>query len=124
MRHVDHVDPHGARLDPMRDAERPLDVEREDTSAKTVYRVVRHPDDFFFVVELDHDSDGAEDLFADDLHARLAVREDGRLDKVPRGPFALAPEMKRRTLLLAFFDVPNHALKISASNAEEKRIAD
>jgi hypothetical protein len=45
-----------------------------------------------FVMELDDNADGAEDLFLDDLHIRLRVREDRRLNEVALVAKALATE--------------------------------
>lgn len=52
----------------------------------------------------------AEDLLLRDLHRRLDVGEDGRLDEVALGAVALAAEVDRRALVLAGLDVRRDAV--------------
>lgn len=52
----------------------------------------------------------AEDLLLGNLHGRLDVREDGRLDEVALGAVTSAAKVDRRTLVLAGLDVRRNAV--------------
>ena len=59
---VDAVDPDSSGL--------------EDCGGKTIKGIVRPADDIFLVLKLDKNTNGAEDLFLDNLHVRLSVGEN------------------------------------------------
>jgi len=64
-----------------------------------------------FILELDQNTDGTEDLFSDNLHIWLGLGEDRRVDEVPLIAKALASQMDLRTLLLSGIDVTHDTLK-------------
>lgn len=93
------VDPRGTGVQPVRDAQCLIDVLAEDGRGKTVVRVVRLPNDVFFVVELHYNADGTKDLLTHDLHVRVRVREDRGLDEVALSPEALTTKMQCCSIL-------------------------
>ena len=107
---VHAVDPDGAGLEPVGGADGLVEVAGEDGGSETVDGVVRLVDDVVLVLELDDDTDGAEDLLLDNLHVRLDVGEDGRLDEVALGADTGTAVVERRALLLARLDVAHDAL--------------
>ena len=104
------VDPGRSGMQPVCNAQGPVDALAEDGGGETVVRVVRLPDDVVLVVELDNDTDGAEDLLAHDLHVGLCLGEDGGLDEEAFGAVALAAEVDLCALLFARVDVVHDAL--------------
>lgn len=105
------VDPCGTGVQPVRDAECLIDVFAEHGRGKTVVRVVRLPNDVFFVVELHNDADGTEDLLTHDLHVRVRVREDRGLDEVALSPEALTTKMQCCSILDTGVNVAHDTLR-------------
>ena len=67
-----------------------VDVLREHRGREAVHGVVRLAEHVLVVLELDDDTDGAEDLLAHDAHVRFGVGEDRGLDPVSFVTVALA----------------------------------
>jgi len=82
--------PNSASLQPVRRFNGPINILREYCARQAIGSIVCLPDDVLIVVELDNNSDRSEDLLAHDLHAGLAVGEDGRFDEIPFGAVTLA----------------------------------
>lgn len=76
IRIITAIHPHHARLHPTRNPMRPLHIPGEHRRAETVARVIRHLDRLVLGGESGDRDDGAEDLFAVDLHAGGDVGED------------------------------------------------
>ena len=74
-------------------------------------RIVGLSDDVFFVMELDDNTDGSENLLPDNLHVGLGVGEDGGLDKVTLIPEPGSSKVDGRALLLARVDVSHDTLQ-------------
>ena len=87
-----------------------VDVLREYCSRKTVHAVVRLADDIVVVLELDHNSDWAEDLLLDDLHLSCRLREDRGLDEVALRTPAGTAEVNGRASFPSGVDVAHDAL--------------
>ena len=114
---VTYVD--AARLERMPNPERALDVLREEIGRETVHGVVRELDDFLLVFELDDDRDRPKDLLLRDLHARLHVGKNSRLDEVPVFAELLSPNMDIRAFLLARFNITHYSLQRDVSGDME-----
>lgn len=111
MQAVHTVDPRSPRLQPMRCIDRPVQILRENSSSQAVDRIVRLLDHFVFVLEFDHDADGTEDLFLDDLHAGGDVGEDGGFYEETFGSLSFAADCDRGTCVFAGLDVGHYALR-------------
>jgi hypothetical protein len=68
----------------------------------------------FFRLELDDHSNRAEDLFLHDLHVRLAIRENRRLNEVSLRLEATSTKMNSGALLLSRFYVSHDTLEVVA----------
>jgi hypothetical protein len=77
--HADGIDSNHTGIDVGGEAQRLVDVLREDTRHEAVVRVVGLLDDLFLRLELVEDGDGAEDLVLGDLGVVGRVLEDGGL---------------------------------------------
>ena len=83
MHEVEHVHPQRPRLQLIRDPHRALIILRMDPRRQPIRRIVRLPDNLLLIGELMHGDHRAENLLLHNPHARLDVREDGRLDPIP-----------------------------------------
>jgi hypothetical protein len=115
IRIITRINPHHARLDPLRHPMRPRDILREDRAAKPVGSIVRHLQRLPLGLEASDHDERTEDLFAEDLHAGLHIREDGRCDEeaFPRGGAlgeCLAARDERGAFFFAGFDEAKDAL--------------
>ena len=109
-RQLKKAHPNSPSANLMSHIQRALNIAREHSSSEAVRGVVRLAYDVRVVLELDDDADGPEDLLAHDLHVRLDVREDRRLDEEALAAVAVAAEVHFRTVLLAGVDVGHDAL--------------
>jgi len=57
-----------------------VDVLGEDSSGESVNGVIRLANNIFLVLELDDDTNGAKDFLLNNLHIRLGVGENRRLN--------------------------------------------
>lgn len=104
------INPRRPRLELMREPEPPTNILREHRRGQPIKRIVRLFQHVGFVLELDHDTDGPEDLFLDDSHVRRRVGEDGGLDPVPFFAVTDAAELERCAFGFAGLDVGHDAL--------------
>ena len=108
---VSAVDPSGTSVQPVSDTQSTVDALAEHGGRKTIVGVVRLLDDIVFVMELDDDTDGAEDLLTHDLHVGLRLSEDSWLDEEAFCSVAFATEVHLRARLLTRVDVVHDALR-------------
>jgi hypothetical protein len=93
-------------------------VDWRDASVISFYSRLRRTsivglfDDVVIILELDDDTNGAEDLLFDNPHVGFRLREDGRGDKVPFAAYGLASKVDLSTVGLARIDVPQDALHV------------
>lgn len=64
----------------------------------------------FLGLEFANDGDGTKDLFPDDLHVRLALREDGRLNEISLRPVSVASVLHLGTFALSGLNVSENFL--------------
>lgn len=95
----------------MCDRESTLDVLGEHICCQSVDRIVCNTHDVVIVCEADDRSNWTENFLTHDLHVRLAVGEDRRVQIMARLPNAGASKVESRSFFLASFDVPYDALK-------------
>ena len=110
------VDPDAARLDGVGDTESTVDILCPDRAAEAVIAVIGHLDHFFFCLEFDDDSDGAEDLFAGNAHIVRSIgdecrlHEDAVLERTVSCPFTAAGD--GRTFFFGEFDIGEDLIEL------------
>lgn len=104
------VDPDSTSLETLHDADATVEVIGVDSRGKTVSGLIAELDGLLLGGELGNGADGAENLLLHNLHVRLDVAEDGRLDKVSLVTVALTTNLNSGTLLLAGLDVVHDAV--------------
>lgn len=110
------VDPDGARLQPVADADGRVEVLCVDRRGKAVRGVVAELDGILLGLELRNGADGAENLLLHDLHVLRHVGKDGGLDEVALVAVALTTRHHSRALLLARLDVAHDALVLQLAD--------
>ena len=103
--HVVAVDPDGAGLEGVADADGGVEVRGVDGGGETVGGVISETDNLVLVLELGDGADGAENLLLHDLHLGADIAEDGGLDEVALVTVALTTNLDGGTLLLSDLDV-------------------
>lgn len=68
----------------------------------------------FLSLKLDYDTNGSENFLLDDLHIRLSVREDGRLDEIALLAVSLPTNVNRRAVLFSGLDIFHDALVVDS----------
>ena len=116
VQYIATVHPSRPSLESVRSIQRTGDILGEDGSSETVEGIVRLVNNILLVLELDHDTDGAEDLLLDDLHIRLGVRKDRRLNG-PDGRISSGAAWRRRGCK-AYLDEVTHFPKAFAANVD------
>lgn len=106
------VHPNGTSTKVMSGLESSANISREYGCGETVHAVVGHLNDVCFILELDNDDDGAEDLIFNNGHARLGVCEDGRLDVVSLFAVLLSAEVDGSTFILALLNVTHDTIEL------------
>lgn len=110
MNLVRTINPRRPRLQLMRESQSPTNILRKHRRRQSIQRIVRLSQHIGFVLELDNDTDGPEDLFLDDAHVWLRVGEDGGFDPVAFFAVTDAAELDCCAFGFAGFDVGHDAL--------------
>lgn len=104
------INPRRPRLKSMHEPQFPRNILHEHRCCEPRQWMVRLSKHVGVVLELDHDTDGPEDLFVDDSHVGRRARENGGLDPVPFFAVTEAAELECCTFGFAGLDVGHDAL--------------
>jgi hypothetical protein len=104
------VHPRGARFQPVRRLDSPVEVLREHGRCQSVHRIVRLSNHVVFIFEFDDNTNRTEYFFLHNLHRRFCVGEYGRFDEVAFTSKAFATNFDLCTGFFAGLDVIHDTL--------------